>query len=165
MPIRPKVKAIGPKPVGALSAAQQAVEVFEAEYEELVNMRAQFEEEFPDASAFLECIKRQEDLVNDKIQNAIPLIREAKQNVGDFKCQLKRSKPRYDDAEFMKLVAQLDEGGEILMNLIEGGYITKVALDPSAAAYFSQHPAEATHFQSAWKEAQDLTPAVTPPKI
>ena len=165
MPVRPRKKSSVPKKVDALSAAKLAVEEFEAEHTELVLMQDEFAEKFSEANIFLENIKLQEDLVQSKIAAAIPLIREAKQNVGDFKCQLKKSKPCYDDKEFMSLVTQIEEGGDILINLIDGGYIKKVSLDPSAAGYFSQHPAEAEHFQSAWREARDMTPAITPPKL
>ena len=150
---------------GPLELAQEAVNKFEEEYNNLINMREEFGDKFPEAAAFQQDMLRQEDAVQDCINDAVPLIREARQNVGDFTCQVKKSKPRYDDKNFLELVTQLEEGGNILMNLIEGGYIKKVALDPSAAAYFAQHPMEAEHFQPAWRDAAEMTPAVTAPKI
>jgi len=128
-------------------------------------MKAEFKDKFPDADAFLMDIMRQEDLVQDKIKMAIPLIREAKQDVGDFKCQLKRSTPNYDPDQFMKLATEIEEGGEIIMELIEEGYVKKLQLDPSVANYFAQHPDAAEHFATAWRDAQDLTPAITTPKF
>lgn len=167
MPIgRSKKKKLAPKRnSGALGIAEEAVKKFEKERDLLLSMQAEFGEKFPDASAFLNDIGRQEDLVQDSINETIPLIREVRQDVGEFKCLLKRSKPRYDDKEFMTLVAEIDNGGDILLELIADGHIKKVALDPSVATYFARHPVEAEHFQSAWRDAKDLTPAVTPPKL
>jgi len=165
MPIRPKKKAGVPKKVSALAAAQEAVAAYEEEVENLRAMKAEFEEQFPEANDYLQDIMRQEDLIQDKIKMAIPLIREAKQDVGDFKCQLKRSSPNYDPDQFMKLVSEIEEGGDIIIELIEQGYVKKLQFDPSVANYFAQHPEASDHFSPAWREAQDLTPAITPPKI
>lgn len=165
MPIQPKKKIGIPKKVSALSAAQEAVRVYEEEVERLQEMKQEFKDQFPDADAFLQDIMRQEDLVQDKIKIAIPLIREAKQDVGDFKCQLKRSTPNYDPDQFMKLAMEIEEGGEIIMELIEQGYIKKLVLDPSVTNYFVNHPDAADHFSDAWRDAQDLTPAITAPKL
>ena len=164
MPVRPRKNAV-PKKVDTLAAAQAAVEKFEEERAQLLAMKAEFEEQFLEAHSFLQDIKRQEDLVQDAIKKAIPLIREAKQDVGDFKCQLKRTTPGYDDTEFSKLVVEIEEGGAILIELIEGGFIKKLILDPSSAAYFAQHPDAAEHFAPAWREAEDMTPAITAPKF
>jgi len=43
--------------------------------------------------------------------------------------------------------------------------VEKLQFDPSVANYFAQHPEASDHFSPAWREAQDLTPAITPPKI
>jgi hypothetical protein len=164
MPVRPRKSSV-PRKVDTLAAAQKAVNVFEKERDRLYAMKDEFQEKFSDAHAFLQDIMRQEDLVSDKIKLAVPLIRDAQQDVGDFKCQLKRSLPHYDDQEFTQLATEIEEGGAILIELIEGGYVKKLSLDSSAAAYFSQHPEAAEHFQSAWRDAKDLTPAITAPKI
>ena len=154
-----------PRKVDNLAAAQEAVNAFEEERDRLHEMKKEFQEKFPDANAFLQDVMRQEDLVSDKIKMAVPLIRDARQNVGDFKCQIKRSSPHYDDKEFSQLVTEIEEGGTILIELLEGGYVKKLSLDSSAAAYFAQHPDAAEHFQPSWKDAEDLTPAITVPKF
>lgn len=159
MPIRPKKKS------KALASAQEAVNVYEEEASLLLDMKASFRADFPDANVALQNILRQEDLVQDKVKVVIPLIREAKRDVGEFKCQLKRSLPGYDPNEFMKLASDIEEGGDILIELIEQGYIKKLVLDPSIADYFSQHPIAAEHFSGSWCRAKDLTPAITPPKF
>jgi hypothetical protein len=165
MPIRPRKTLTPKKKTTALTLAQKAVNEFEVERSRLFEMKQEFQEQFPDAHEFLQEILRQEDLIADKIKLAIPLVRDAKQDVGGFKCQTKRSSPHYDDAEFSQLVTEIEEGGAILIELLEGGYVKKLSLDPSAAAYFSQHPEAAAHFESSWREAEDMTPAVTAPKI
>jgi hypothetical protein len=165
MPVRPKLKSSGPKKVDALTVAEDAVSKYNEELLLLREMKKKFKEDFPDANTYLQDIMVQEDLVQSRMQEAIPLVREARQTVGDFQCMLKKSTPNYDAAEFSKLVTEIEEGGEILIELIEGGYVKKLVLDPSAAAYFAQHPEAADHFQSAWRDAKDLTPAITPPKI
>ena len=165
MPIRPKRKTGVPKKVNAVIAAQAAADAFEEERSRLLDMKKEFRAEFPEANEFLQEVMRQEDLVHEKIKVAIPLIREAKQDVGDFKCQLKQSSANYDEKEFISLVTEIEEGGAILIELIEGGFVKKLALEPGVANYFAQHPDAAEHFQSAWRDAKDLTPAVTPPKF
>lgn len=165
MPIRPKKKSGLPKKVSRTAAAQEAVNEYEEERSLMHDMKASFRTNFPDANVALQDIMRQEDLVQDKIKVAIPLIRDARQDVGDFKCQIKRSTPCYDDKEFASLVTGLEEGGDVLVELIEEGYVKVLKLDPSVANYFAQHPQLAEHFKSAWRDAQDLTPAVTAPKI
>lgn len=168
MPIGLSRKKSGPKKKSKLSAkeaAEGAVAKFEEERDLLYQMREEFEEKFSDANEFLQSILRQEDVAQESINSVIPFVRDARQNIGEFKCQLKKSKPCYDDKTFMTLVTQLKGGGDILMNLIEGGYIKKIALDSSAAAYFAQHPPEARHFQSAWRDSIEMTPSVTPPKL
>jgi hypothetical protein len=165
MPIRPKKKSTLPKKVTAAAAAQEAVDEYEEERSLLLDMKASFRTDFPDANVALQNIMRQEDLVQDKIKAAIPLIRDARQDVGDFKCQIKRSTPNYDDKEFASLVTGLEEGGDVLIELLEEGYVKVLKLDPSVANYFAQHPQLAEHFKSAWRDAQELTPAVTAPKL
>ena len=169
MPIRPK-KSIPEKvttrpKMSIIEAAQTAVDNFEEEHENLLAMKTEFRDRFPEADVFLQDIARQEDLVRDKIQMAIPLVRDAKQSVGEFKCQLKKSTASYDDKEFAILVTGIEEGGDILMALMEEGYVKTLKLDPGVANYFAQHPHLAKYFETAWRDSEDLTPAITAPKI
>ena len=95
----------------------------------------------------------------------IPLIREARCNIGDFKCQLKSSTPNYDSKAFAELVVELDDGGDVILELLQNGHIKKLELDPSSANYFAQHPEAAEYFKEAWRDSQELTPAITSPKF
>jgi hypothetical protein len=159
---------IGKKKTGKnskLAAARRAVKKYEAELKTLEELNEEFARRFPKAHQFLTEISTQEGAVQDAINAAVPLVREAKQDVGDFKCTLKRSKAGYDDSEFTELLSDAEDGGNIVMDLLTEGCIKKVVLDPSAAAYFAQHPDDAEYFESSWRKAENLTPAVTPPKF
>ena len=144
--------------------AEKAVQDFQEERALLDQMKVDFEEKFPDAYEFLQNIKKQEDVVNDSIASAKSLVAQVGETVGDFLCKRKFSKPRYSDEGFTKLVAELGDADTVL-ELAQGGHIKKIALADTATAWFASHPNAAQAYQPAWEEKQELTPAVTVPKL
>lgn len=144
--------------------AQHAVDAYEEERQLLEEMQSDFEEKFPKAVEFLQNIKHQEDVVNSAIASAKSLVSQAGETVGDFVCKRKYSKPRYSDEDFTKMVGQAEDG-ETVVELINGGHVKKIALADSATAWFASHPQAAEAYQDAWKDKQELTAAVTVPKL
>lgn len=180
---RPTIKGARPKPAGkptglpkprakpksenpALAKAQAAVQEFETQRRVLIEMKQDWDVNFPEAKLALDDIKRQEDVVVDSIKKAKPLVAKAKETVGDFKAQRKYSKPMYDPEEVTKLVRDLEEGLGIFEELLDAGVVRVIDLDKDAAvAWFAQRPQYAELFQPAFKEEQEMTTAVTVPKI
>lgn len=161
---KPTIKRTSvPPKVTDSDKARQAVQRFEEEYELLGRMKRDFANDFPDAFAALEQIKHQEDVVNEAIAFAHPLVQAAKETIGPFVCQRKWKSAHYDDGEFTKLATELDDG--VLRELLAGGYIKKIALDKSATGYFAQHPDVAKEISAAWRKKKEQTPAITAPKI
>ena len=62
--------------------AEEAVQVFQAEYNRLNQMNEDFRRDFPDAFAAIQDIKQQEDLVQDAIARAHPLVQQVGEDVG-----------------------------------------------------------------------------------
>jgi hypothetical protein len=147
-----------------IELAEKAVQDYEGERQLLDQMRIDFVEKYPEAAQFLQDIKQQEDMVSDAISSAKILVSQAGQTVGDFLCKKKFSKPRYGDEDFTKLVGQ-EEDGEIVVELIKGGHVKKIALADSATAWFASHPKAAETYQPAWQDKKELTAAVTTPKL
>jgi len=161
---KPRAKPKEEKP--DLEAAQAAVQEFETQHRVLVEMRQDWNENFPEAKLALDDIKRQEDLVFDAINKAKPLVAKAKETVGDFKAQRKYSKPLYDPEEVTKLVRDLEEGLNIFSEMLDAGIIKVIDLDREPAlAWFAQRPDYAKAFEPAFKEEQEMTTAVTVPKV
>ena len=154
-----KTEVLTPKDVAA-----QAVAVYDGERELLEEMLSSFEENFPEAAKLLQHIKMQQDLVDDKIQEAKALVKQAKETVGDFLCTRKFSKPKYNDAKFTDLVGK-SKDGQVVVDLIKEGHVKTIALKPSATGWFAQHGSVAKDYQDAWQEKLELPPAVTVPKI
>jgi len=146
-----------------VAAAEVAVQLYDDEYARLQQMQDTFTQNFPDAVAALDELRQQEDVVMDTIQRAHPLVQAAKQDIGDFTCQRKWKSEHYDDGDFTKLAAKLDP--HELHQLLKSGHIKKISLAKSAVGYFAQHPTESEIVQSAWRKREEMTPAVTTPKI
>lgn len=164
----PKPRA-RPKPAPentALSEAQAAVGEFEVQHRLLLEMKQDWGDNFPEARLALEDIKRQEDVVVDAIKRAKPLVAECKETIGDFKTQRKFSKPHYDPIAVTKLVTELEDGLAILDDMLKSGIVKVIDLESSAAlAWFAQRPDYSEAFQSAFMPEEELTTAVTVPKI
>jgi hypothetical protein len=155
------------KKLDAKDKAQRAVKAFEEARTLLREMKENFETEYPDAFAALEDIRMQEDKVTGLIERAIPLIREARTSIGDFRCTLKTAKAKYDGVKFKGLLAELsaEEIGAIMLDLISEGHVKEVNLDVSAAEYFATHPQNSKHFNPAWVGPAEMTPSVRKPTL
>jgi len=146
--------------------AEQAVQTFLDEAARLNQMNDDFRQSFPDAFAALQEIKQQEDVVQEAIARAHPLVQQAKQDIGPFVCQRKFKKAHYDDKEFLTLTAELeDSDAQLLLDMVKEGHVKKITLSDSATGFFAQNPDVASHYQPAWRERAEMTPAVTVPKI
>jgi len=162
---KPRAK---PKPdVNAdLASAQRAVQEFETQHRMLVEMKQDWDNNFPEARLALEDIRRQEDMVQDAIKKAKPLVAKCKETVGDFKAQRKFSKPHYDPEEVTRLVTELENGLVIFEEMLDSGIVKVIDLDKDAAlAWFAQRPDYSEAFNSAFKPEEEMTTAVTVPKV
>jgi hypothetical protein len=159
-----KGRGVGPTELVEQSPAQEAVARFEKEYKVLLEMKQEFRDEFPEADRALQDILRQEDLVRQSIKDAHPLVQQARETIGPFKCVPKWTTPGYDDKDFNKLVVEFENGGDILIDLMRAG-VAMVSLDKKATEHFAQNPELAEAFKAAWREKQEKTAAVTDPKI
>ena len=149
-----------------LQKARTAVNLFEQELATLRQMETDWRDNFPDAAEAVDDIKRQRDLVEDKLKKAKPLVAKAKVTVGDFKAQRKYKSAHYDETMITQMLASADDAGEVVEAFLEGGIVMGIALDRDATvAWFAQHPDFAERFNSAWKEEEEMTTAVTVPKI
>lgn len=150
----------------AVQEAEQAVQTFLDEAERLNQMNDDFRQSFPDAYAALQEIKQQEDVVQEAIARAHPLVQQAKQDIGPFVCQRKFKKAHYDDKEFLNLTAELDDAdAQLLLTMVKEGHVKKISLNDSVNGFFAQNPDVAKHYQEAWRERAEMTPAVTVPKV
>ena len=145
--------------------AETAVQKFEEARQELMQLRMEFQQSFPDAADALEAIKQQEDVVNETIAQAKICIAHAKISVGDFLCKRAFSTPGYDDDRLTEILQTSSDRVELFSCLIDAGVIKKVVTDRQAAAIFAaQNPKDSKPLQPAWEEKKELTPKVTVPK-
>jgi hypothetical protein len=146
--------------------AVAAVRVFEQLHSVVINMRQDWEQKYPDAYADQGAIKQQEDLVTEAIKAAKIAVAEARETIGDFKCQNKKSTAGYEETEFTKILNSLENAGEVIAELVRSGVIENVVLDKKVCtAYMARNPQMAEAFKPAWQDSKELTPAVTVPKI
>jgi len=147
-------------------SARLAVQAFTEQYQLLLQMRQDWETNFPDAKEALDDVRRQEDAVQDAIKRAKPLVAAAKMTIGDFTAQRKWEKPHYDEAELTRILAELDNGGEVFAALLHQGLVAAVTLQKEAAvAWFAQNPEYEDVFRSAFREEKETTTAVSVPKV
>jgi hypothetical protein len=147
-------------------AARVAVEEFTRHYALLVQMKKEWEQSFPEANDALLEIRQQEDLVQDAIKKAKPLVALAKMTIKDFIVQRKWEKPHYDDEELTRILSSLENCGDVFATLMQNGLITSVSLQKDAAiAWFAQNPEYGKVFESAFRDEKEMTPAVTVPKV
>jgi len=171
----PKPEPTGlPKPVAApqrredpdVVAARAAVENFELQRRMLVEMKEDWEKNFPEANIAKQEIMRQEDIVMEAVAKAKPLIAKIKQSIGDFKAQPKFSKARYDDEEVTRILATLENRLQVFDEMLTSGIVSAIGLNREAAlAWFAQRPGYAEAFQPAFKDVEEMTCAVSVPKI
>jgi hypothetical protein len=162
----PKPK-VHPKPTDfSLLNAQTAVEEYEIQRRVLDEMREDWESNFPEASLARNSVLQQEDLVREAIAKAHALVAIAKKTVGDFVATPKWSKPHYDEAEVTRILSSLSNRLEVFEKMIDSGIVDAISLKKEAAlAWFAQHPDLANSFQSAFKDREEKTCAVSTPKI
>lgn len=168
--MKPTLKVPGkPVPPKAAStprdAAVRAVKMYEEARDTLQAMKADFASQFPDANAALQDILHQEDTVRDLIKIAHPLVQAAKETIGDFACQRKWAAAGYDEEKLTGLLKELDNGVEVIQELLAAGIIEKVVLSDLAVSYFAQHPELAEAFKDAWQDKKEKTAAVSVPKL
>jgi len=144
--------------------ARNAVDDFEKERTLLADMLEDFEQQHSEAASALQTIKQQEDIVASRIADAKSLVAAAKKTIGEFICQIKHSKPKYDDAAFTELVGK-NEDPDTVIELVKAGAVKKIVLGPSAVKWFAQHPDAAENYVDAWRDKAEMTPAITVPKL
>lgn len=155
----------GPELANPLSKADEAVKAYERELETLENMKSVFKKSYPEAYQSLQDIFMQEDRVQERIKEAHVFVQEAKETVGDFKCVRKWKSAGYDPAEFVTLLSRFDKAGELVDDMVKTGVVEKIVLSDRASEFFSMHPAYSSHFESAWRDKKEATPAVSIPKV
>lgn len=174
-PAAPKPEPVGlPRPIAApqrqedpkVVAARAAVEIFEVQRRLLNEMRGDWESNFPEANIARQEILKQEDIVMDAITKAKSKVAEVKQSIGDFKAQPKFSKAHYDEEEVTKILSAMENRLDVFDAMLTSGIVAAIGLNREAAlAWFAQHPAYAESFQPAFKESEEMTCAVSVPKI
>ena len=149
-----------------LAAAKQAVEDFEKQYQLLQRMRLDWEAQFPEALEALNEVRQQEDIVENAIKRAKPLVATAHVTVGEFKAQRKWDAAHYDGEEITRILAQTPRADKIFLDMLTAGILEAVALNRDASlGWFAQHPDYATIFNKAFVEETETTTAVTVPKV
>lgn len=159
-----------PKRPPELVVAEMAVQKYEQAYQELVDMRADFTKNFPEAQKALRDIQQQEDVVHELVKEAHVAVQEAKVSVGPFSCQRKWSAPGYDSTIFTEICSRNDDA-ELLGRLLRDGVIKELVPDNGtrknpgrAITYMAKNPDISDMFVKAWKDEEERTPAVTDPK-
>ena len=162
----PKPQSEKDKTNTPLSQAKKAVQEYEVQRRVLDEMRKDWEENYPEALLAQRDVLEQEDRVHNAIKIAKPLVAAAKETVGDFKAQPKFSRPRYDATEVTKIVSSHKSGIEILREMLDDGVVKVIDLNGDhAIAWFAVRPEYSEVFQPAFREKEEMTTAVTVPKI
>jgi hypothetical protein len=147
-------------------AAKAAVENFEVQRRVLKEMQEDWEDNYPEANQARQDVLRQEDIVTKAIADAKPLIAKVKQSIGDFAAQRKYSAPHYDEEEVTKVLSSLENRLEVFDAMLSSGIVSAIGLNREASlAWFAQRPDYASAFQTAFKDREEQTCAVTVPKI
>lgn len=149
----------------AVKAAEEAVANFDEGHQTLLQMQADFKEQHPEAVAFLDVIKQQQDEVEGLIEVAKLKVRTAKLTVGEFVCQRKWSQAGYDGKKMMTIITDLENIGEVVEDLIKEGVVEAIGLSKSALSFIAGRPEYSELFQPAFEDKKEKTPAVTTPKI
>jgi polyhydroxyalkanoate synthesis regulator phasin len=146
--------------------AVRAVRVFEQLRGEVFQMKDAWEKKYPDANLDMVSIKQQEDLVQESIKKAKIAVAEAKETIGEFKCQIKKTTAGYNEEELTKILNQLENAGDVIAELIRAGVIENVVINKdSCTRYMARNPQMAIVFKPAWQDSQEMTPAITVPKM
>jgi len=166
VPSRPGIQGQVDKATQLRKAAEDAVQAFEHEANNLSSMREEFQQAYPDAVDALEAIKQQEDVVAQTIADAKSKVAAAKITIGDFLCKRAFSQPGYDDDRLTEILMSSPQRAELFELLVEAGVIKSVNTDRQAAAVFAaQNPKDSAPLQTAWEDKKELTPRVSVPKV
>lgn len=160
-----KGRKASPKKVNKTAKAVAAVKRFDEEYETLQTMKKNWKKKFPKAHDALQQIKEQEDIVTAAMEKAKPLVAEAKETVGGFKCVRKWSSPHYDDKKVTDLIYEAENAADIIAEMFLEGVIKVLELDELATPWIAKRPEYSEFFKDAWVDRKEKTPAVSMPKI
>jgi hypothetical protein len=150
----------------AITAAESAVQAYEAERTVLDEMTSDWEQNFPEASVARQEIMQQQDKVASAISAAKFQVAQAKQSIGAFLASRCFSKPGYDEKELTKILSQLKDRAKIFDDMMNSGIIEHVSLNKEASiAWMAQRPNLSQVFQQAFKDSAELTCKVTVPKL
>jgi hypothetical protein len=148
----------------ALTHAKDSVAVFHQTLEEWQQAQIGWEQQYPEAFAEKQHLDELEETVKKSADVAKNAVRDARQDVDDFRCQLKFSEPHYEGNKVLEIVIETDDY-VTLRNLAESGIIKNLTLDKDLAdVWFERHPEEAKKFKHAWKDREEMTPAIFTPK-
>ena len=145
--------------------ATKAVRAYEEQHGTLHEMEESWRDDFPDALEARNNILEQQDIVQEAINKAKPLVAAAGVTIGDFKCVQKFSQPHYDDAEVTKLLCNDEYGAETILHMIQEGVATLSLDKTQIAVWVARNPRVEATIQSAWREKAPMKPAVTTPKL
>ncbi len=163
MKIRPKAGARTKSK--AKDVATVAVDLVRTERRMLEDMVQEFSDKYPEAADCMHAVEQQQDKVGNLIADAIPLVREAKETIGDFKCSRAWRQAGYDDKKLIEIFGTA-EGINLCRALIQEGLITVVKTNRDGlVAYMAHHPDESKVLEDAWEKKIELTAKVTPPKL
>jgi hypothetical protein len=158
---KPEAEAVTP-----LSKAKKAVEEYEVQRRMLEEMQRDWETNFPEALLAQRDILEQEDRVHDAIKLAKPLVAQAKESVGPFKAQRKFSKPHYDAEEVTRIVASHEKGLKIFKEMLDDGVVNTIDLDKHVVLpWVAQRPEYSKVLEPAFRDEEEMTTAVTVPKL
>jgi hypothetical protein len=145
--------------------AEHAVVKYHTALELLENMQQAFKASYPDAYASYQNILSQLDVVQERLKEAHILVQAAKETTGEFKCTRKWKSEGYDPETFVTLLGRFDKAGQVMNEMVKLGIVQKVTLSNRAAEFFANHPEYDAHFQAAWRDKEEMTAAVSVPKV
>lgn len=172
MPIKPLKSVVPTKAIGRvnakLAAAQHAVEEYKKARDALEDLRAEFNQQYPDAAVFLRRVKEQEDAVVEQIKVASNAVRVADVSVGDFKLKPRNAQAQYAPDKVLEILLSLDDAslGETFKILVRRGAIKDVGIDLAAAPIVMQSDEGLFKLlQPAWVKETKMTSALSTPKF
>lgn len=158
---------------GTLNGAKKVVQKFDKRRSLLREMVADWEENYPEASAALDSIKEIEDECVELIVEAKPLVaavcKEAGGaiSVGDFSAKYNKTSPSYHAGKLLEQLCKMAPAaaGKCLHLFYKRGLVTSLVVDRLVANVV--HGTEAfTSVKTAWdKGGEAKSPSVSVPKL
>lgn len=149
-----------------VALAKAAVDNFSNQRRMLLEMKEDWENNFPEARQAYQDILRQEDATKEALASAKALVAIAKKTVGEFIASRKFSKAHYDEEETTKILASLENRAAVIDEMMSCGVIDAIGLNRDVAlAWFAQRPSYEKVFEPAFRDKQEMTCAVTTPKL